>query len=172
MRLKDVRDLISEINFYELNGKYSLADNLTEKLVKLSYEAQVGDLTSAGHDQSGSELAKRTITMDVINNFIRTVPECNALQGGVFSAGNALERAMAKADQENINISDAMQKIREEDMNNDPTKSSDPNYIACMNALSAKRRELQNMSSKNNQSVTMNTPSQALQTPHAPNMLQ
>ena len=143
MNIKEVKDLISEINFYEQKGKFALADSLTEKLVKLSYEAQVGDLTRAGRDHDGSELAKRTISMNVINSLIRTIPECNAIQGGIFAAGNVQERAMAKANQENIEYLDAFNKVIAEDQANDPTKATDPNYMACMNALQAKRMEIQ-----------------------------
>jgi hypothetical protein len=170
MKISEVRDLLSEIEFYELSGKFSIADNLTKKLVKLSYDAQISDLSRAGKDTSGEGLAKMTISMDVLNNFLKTIDECNAIQGGIFTSGNPQERAMEKAKKENIDPYQALNKVLDEDAD-DPVWNRDPNYMACADALSAKSRELQN-NTGNNQAMTTGTQSQTLQTPHAPPMLQ
>ena len=71
MNINQVKDLLSEINFYEKSGKYRLADEILNKLTKIAYNANISDIGSGVGDAF-----KNKFQFQLFNDLVRSVPEC------------------------------------------------------------------------------------------------
>lgn len=116
----NIHTLLDEIAFYEENGYHKIADNLTEKLIKLSWNFDI----SAYNDPYASSLGV-IAKVNAVRTMMQKVPECAAL---LAQFNNAVPQqwqdprdCMIKAQQQNSLLPPEQQKtndqLREECMN-------------------------------------------------------